>query len=339
MKKDIRALYWSTLWVLLVGIVGLVPYTQANAAFLEQDWKTAGDKLITLDTSTGLEWLDVTESTNYSFNYVSSQFGVGGDFEGFRYATTSEVKAFITHAGWPVFGSTTFSPAAYEPLSLVQSLVGVTQDLGYMRITTAATADLFSGVRDGVSVYVSTTDQQGLTVLGGGWDDSVADPLVGGWLVRGILREPRDLTGDGKADIVLRNVDTGYVYMWAMDGNLKTQYGISTLPLNREVVGIADLTGDGKADIVLRNVDTGYVYMWAMDGNLKTQYGIRSLSLDWRVVQSSDLDGDTKADLVLRNTLTGYMKRWKMDGNLVTENQIGPLLLSREVQPSALPGQ
>jgi len=330
-RKNIRALYWPTLWVLLIGIVGLLPYAPANAAFLERDWKSAGDKLITLDTNTGLEWLDVAESTNYSFNYVNSQFGVGGDFEGFRYATTSEVKEFITNAGWPVFGSTIFSPEAYEPLSLVQSLVGVTQDLGYMRITTGATADLNFGVRDGVSVYVSTTDQQGLTVLGGGWDDSVADPLVGSWLVREAIREPRDLTGDGKADIVIRNMDTGYLFMWQMDSNLTTYLGISPLALTREVVGIADLTGDGKADILLRNKDNGYVYMWQMDGNLKTYVGISALGLNKEVTGVGDLTGDGKADIVLRNKDSGYVFMWDMGGPSPIYRSISALALNKEV--------
>jgi len=331
MRKDIRAFYWPTLWVLLIGIVGLLSYAPANAAFLERDWKFAGDKLITLDTNTGLEWLDVAESTNYSFNYVNSQFGVGGDFEGFRYATTSEVKEFITNAGWPVFGSTIFSPEAYEPLSLVQSLVGVTQDLGYMRITTGATADLNFGVRDGVSVYVSTTDQQGLTVLGGGWDDSVADPLVGSWLVREAIREPRDLTGDGKADIVIRNMDTGYLFMWQMDSNLTTYLGISPLALTREVVGIADLTGDGKADILLRNKDNGYVYMWQMDGNLKTYAGVSALGLNKDVVGVGVLTGDGKADIVLRNKDSGYLFMWEMDGPSPIYRGISALALNKEV--------
>jgi hypothetical protein len=111
-----------------------------------------------------------------------------------------------------------------------------------------------------------------------------------------------DLTGDGKADIVLRNTDTGYLYMWAMDGSLKTYFGISPLPLNRQVVGLADLTADGKADIVLRNQDTGYLYMWAMDGNLKTYYGISSLALNRMVVGMADLTGDGVAAVALNDS-------------------------------------
>jgi len=145
------------------------------------------------------------------------------------------------------------------------------------------------------------------------------------------IREPRDLTGDGKADIVVRNMDTGYVFMWEMDGNLKTYYGISSLPLNREIVGIADLTGDGKADIVLRNSDTGYLYMWEMDGNLKTYHGISSLPLNRDIVGIADLTGDGKADIVVRNSDTGYLYMWEMDGNLKIYYGISPLPLDQKV--------
>ncbi|MFT7235595.1 MAG: hypothetical protein ACI9QV_001177 [Methylophagaceae bacterium] len=36
----------------------------------------------TTDTISGLDWLDVTTSKDQSYNYVSSQFGVGGVYQG-----------------------------------------------------------------------------------------------------------------------------------------------------------------------------------------------------------------------------------------------------------------
>lgn len=50
-----------------------------------------------------------------------------------------------------------------------------------------------------------------------------------------------DLSGDGKADIVLRRTDDDRVVMWEMDGSQKTWYDVGPLPTNREVVGIGDL--------------------------------------------------------------------------------------------------
>jgi len=82
------------LGVLLICISG-----SANAALVSVDWQTSGDNLITRDTTSGLEWLDLTESRDLSFNYVSSQLGAGGEFEGWHYATAGEVDTFIDSAG------------------------------------------------------------------------------------------------------------------------------------------------------------------------------------------------------------------------------------------------
>jgi hypothetical protein len=140
-----------------------------------------------------------------------------------------------------------------------------------------------------------------------------------------------DFDGDGKSDIVLRNMDTGFVFMWQMDGNLRTYHSIGPLPLDREVLGIADLSGDGIADIVLRNADNGFVYMWEMNGNLRTYHSIGPLPLNREVVGIADLTADGKADLVLRNTATGFVYLWEMDGNLKTYHSIGSLALNREI--------
>jgi hypothetical protein len=51
------------------------------------------------DTSTGLDWLDVTASRNMSYLDVSAQFGTGGKFAGWEYATVNEVEGLWTSAG------------------------------------------------------------------------------------------------------------------------------------------------------------------------------------------------------------------------------------------------
>ncbi len=50
----------------------------------------------TTDTNNGLDWLDVTISVNQSYNYVSSQFGSGGEYEGWRYATGVEFNRMVS---------------------------------------------------------------------------------------------------------------------------------------------------------------------------------------------------------------------------------------------------
>jgi len=70
-----------------------------NAAIVSVDWQAAGDNLITLDTLNGLEWLDLTATVNRSYNDISSKFGSGEEFEGWRYATRVEVSDFFDEFG------------------------------------------------------------------------------------------------------------------------------------------------------------------------------------------------------------------------------------------------
>ena len=63
------------------------------AAVISMDWKVSGDELISYDDTTGLRWLDLTETDNMSYLSVTAQLGTGGMFEGFRVATAAEVVA------------------------------------------------------------------------------------------------------------------------------------------------------------------------------------------------------------------------------------------------------
>jgi hypothetical protein len=74
-----------------------------------------------------------------------------------------------------------------------------------------------------------------------------------------------DLDGDGKADILFKNID-GSVYGWTMNGLVITTGGYMIGPAQGwSVSHVRDLDGDGKADILLRHTD-GRVYGWLMNG-------------------------------------------------------------------------
>lgn len=73
----------------------------ANATLTSVDLNTAGDGLITLDDVTGLEWLDLTETVGLSQSSVQAELDSGGQFEGWRYASTAETVDL-----WENFGIT-----------------------------------------------------------------------------------------------------------------------------------------------------------------------------------------------------------------------------------------
>ena len=69
----------------------LILSSSVNAALISEDLNTLSDGLITRDTTSGLRWLDLTETRGLSYNYVNSQFGSDGLYEGWRMATPAEV--------------------------------------------------------------------------------------------------------------------------------------------------------------------------------------------------------------------------------------------------------
>ncbi len=77
----------------LVFTVGI--HTTANATIIsdlsERDWKTNGDGLLTYDSSTGLEWLDLTLTEGNSILDTEAL----SLFSEFRWATSSEIDDLI----------------------------------------------------------------------------------------------------------------------------------------------------------------------------------------------------------------------------------------------------
>lgn len=75
----------------IFGVFALILSTSVNADLIDIDWNVANDSALLLDTSSGLQWLDLSVTANQSFNEVQTQLQSGGAYDGFRYATHSEV--------------------------------------------------------------------------------------------------------------------------------------------------------------------------------------------------------------------------------------------------------
>jgi hypothetical protein len=79
----------------------LVLSASANAAIISADWQASGDGLITQYTTNGLEWLDLTVTASRIYNDVYAELAPGGEFYGWRYATTQELLDFIDEFDGP----------------------------------------------------------------------------------------------------------------------------------------------------------------------------------------------------------------------------------------------
>jgi hypothetical protein len=82
----------------------------------------------TTDTISGLDWLDVTATQGKSYDDVSGQFGVGGNFKGYRYATGTDFNALITNYTGVAIGTTDYNRQFFfnEELKTLTALLGCT---------------------------------------------------------------------------------------------------------------------------------------------------------------------------------------------------------------------
>lgn len=80
---------------LICAVVAALLLEGVQAAFVSVDDPTYGTGAFTGDPGTGLEWLDITQALNRSYNDVSAQLGPGGEFEGLRYATREDLVTLL----------------------------------------------------------------------------------------------------------------------------------------------------------------------------------------------------------------------------------------------------
>lgn len=80
----------------LIITMALACAMPATAGFVHQDYKVAGDNKTTLDQSTGLEWLTLSETRGMSINQVLGQLDASGRFNGWRLPTGEEVEALLS---------------------------------------------------------------------------------------------------------------------------------------------------------------------------------------------------------------------------------------------------
>src|SRR2546422_291567 len=143
----------------------------------------------------------------------------------------------------------------------------------------------------------------GLTIASEG-SVNVVDP-VSGWQVQGI----GDFDGDGRDDVLWRNLATGENYIWLMNGWTIASGGLIRTVADQawQVKGIGDFDGDGKADILWRNTVTGEDYAYFMNGSAIASEGFLNTVADqyWMPKSATTLADVTGWDTVAPSTPAG----------------------------------
>ena len=98
--------------------------SSSGAALVPKDFSVLGDGQLTLDTSTQLEWLDLSYTDGVSFEAVQSGWADLTTSKGFRYATGIEIDRLFRNAGLTI--SSDFLVTNYAPAIALHSLLGST---------------------------------------------------------------------------------------------------------------------------------------------------------------------------------------------------------------------
>ena len=154
------------------------------ADFSERDWMVAGDKSLTFDQSTGLEWLDLTVTLGKSI-LATEAMSLFGEF---RWATNFEIEGLFDAV---IYGSGTrvdTSPAALSAGGTFVSFFGnsdLAQGVSRGSPRTAASSNDLYGLG---YVYNFSTNVRVVDPLTNCcWYEGTSASSVGAWLVRDIV--------------------------------------------------------------------------------------------------------------------------------------------------------
>jgi hypothetical protein len=164
-----------------------------SADIITTDLFEPGDQLLTADTVSGLEWLDLTQSAGLSFDAVTGGAGGWTDL-GFSHATNSEIRDLFLQieplAPEPFDAFARQDAASRSLATQVNALLGPTGSVDTEEFTLGLSGT-FAGVDQVAAPFVSVldpADPDSEIVVNVFETDPVAtdaaDPASGHWLVR-----------------------------------------------------------------------------------------------------------------------------------------------------------
>ncbi len=176
----------------LLGAVTIALFLHAGtswAVLVSLNDAVFGVGAVTGDTDTGLEWLDLSITTNISLNALSAQLGPGGAFAGWHFATEAEVTELWANQGVPTpftgdfaFGTPANDGALNLNSFLDAQLIGANSTTSFGFILELSTISPFWWQIDAATnnTVLGSTSSSFLIA-----DFDTPSPLIGSYLVRG----------------------------------------------------------------------------------------------------------------------------------------------------------
>jgi len=179
--------------------------TRSSGTLVLAAWALAGTShadlldrgATTLDTESGLEWLDVTETLGVSaLDIVVGGYG-GLMADGWMHATVEQIDELFTHAGIPLPHNGGQSPAGFAGADLLIRLLGASgsSSSGFF-IQAFSGTFVVPGVRNTPVVITAFGSIGGADLLGASVPSSVRNPTIGNYLVRPVQVGPVEVTID-----------------------------------------------------------------------------------------------------------------------------------------------
>lgn len=147
--------------------------------------------------------------------------------------------------------------------------------------------------------------------------------------VNNVLHVKSDLNGDGRSDVLFRNMDTGLISIWQMNGfSTNITSPVNTISsIGDKVVGSGDIDGDNTAESIVYNKITGEVRSLSL--NSLSSIGNQSVASN-QVVGVADLNGDASDEIIWFDDVSGIVTAWNMAGSGVTVHNVGLLEANRK---------
>lgn len=120
--------------------------------------------------------------------------------------------------------------------------------------------------------------------------------IAQGWSLKGIA----NITGSGKADIVIQNDTSGAIIAYTDAGWRDL---ITLAPSSGwQIAGLGDVVGGLADDFVFRNATTGVTIFWDVTQGGQGFRDFATIAAGWNILAISDLSGDGRDDVAFQNT-------------------------------------
>lgn len=131
-----------------------------------------------------------------------------------------------------------------------------------------------------------------------------------------------DFNGDGHSDILLRNMTTGALEVWQMDGSrIVDLIPLPTMDPRWLAAGTGDFDFDGVTDILWYDPDRGTGRIWLMGEFAGNDEFDVQLAAGWVIEGAGDFNGDGRAEIAIWNQST-RVEFWGLKRELVRFGRI-----------------